>query len=109
MLIKNKNNVSTIGSHINTSKIPDLVKRLSAKARKTPILFVPILIGASTFSFSVNGAEAFVEAAENTVSCRDIADSEDRLSCFESTTKRLAELMNPTQPATKLAEAPNPE
>lgn len=106
MSVINKNFNSVISSNINTSKIPNLVKKLSVKARKiTILLFVPILIDASIFSSPVNGAESLVEAAKNTVNCREVSD-EDRLACFDDAVKRLADLLNTVKPATVLAELP---
>jgi len=108
--VKNKNITSAISSDINTSKISNLVRMLSVKARKiSMLLFVPILIDASIFSSPVNGAESLIEEAKNTVNCREVSDAENRLACFDGAVKRLADLLNPVTPATVLADTPSPD
>ena len=107
--VKNKNITPTINSDISTSKISNLVRMLSVKARNiSMLLFVPILMDASIFSPPVNGAVPLVEEAKSTVNCREVSDAEDRLACFDVAAKRLADLLNPVKPATDLAEAPSP-
>ncbi len=110
MPIKNENIVSTNSGNINMPKIPNLTKMPSFKRGNNSILlFVPILIGAFIFSFPVNGEEELVKAARNTANCRDVIDTESRLACFDTASKRLAELLSPAKTVTERDKTFDPD